>query len=81
MSAVLNAPAPSRDELLRRQVEEDFRREGVRVKKATYCLDRAESRTLVRISEKVGRNDPCPCGSGRKFKRCHYGHPFSGRFR
>ncbi|HZR50700.1 MAG TPA: SEC-C metal-binding domain-containing protein [Streptosporangiaceae bacterium] len=19
----------------------------------------------------VGRNDPCPCGSGRKFKRCH----------
>ena len=20
---------------------------------------------------KVGRNDPCPCGSGRKFKRCH----------
>ncbi|HEX6299112.1 MAG TPA: preprotein translocase subunit SecA [Acidimicrobiia bacterium] len=22
-------------------------------------------------SEKVGRNDPCPCGSGKKFKRCH----------
>ena len=21
--------------------------------------------------EKLGRNDPCPCGSGRKFKRCH----------
>ena len=21
--------------------------------------------------EKVGRNDPCPCGSGKKFKRCH----------
>jgi preprotein translocase subunit SecA len=21
--------------------------------------------------EKVGRNDPCPCGSGQKFKRCH----------
>lgn len=20
---------------------------------------------------KVGRNDPCPCGSGQKFKRCH----------
>ena len=24
-----------------------------------------------RESEKVGRNDPCPCGSGRKYKRCH----------
>ena len=23
---------------------------------------------------KVGRNDPCPCGSGKKFKRCHLGH-------
>ncbi|WP_448126815.1 SEC-C metal-binding domain-containing protein [Salinicola sp. NYA28a] len=21
----------------------------------------------------VGRNDPCPCGSGRKFKKCHAG--------
>lgn len=24
---------------------------------------------------KVGRNDPCPCGSGLKFKRCHGGAP------
>lgn len=22
---------------------------------------------------KVGRNDPCPCGSGKKYKNCHYG--------
>ena len=22
-------------------------------------------------AEKVGRNDPCPCGSGKKFKKCH----------
>src|SRR5664279_2446410 len=22
-------------------------------------------------SEAIGRNDPCPCGSGRKYKRCH----------
>jgi preprotein translocase subunit SecA len=27
--------------------------------------------TFVRDSEKVGRNDPCPCGSGKKFKKCH----------
>jgi len=24
-----------------------------------------------RVEEKVGRNDPCPCGSGRKYKNCH----------
>ena len=29
------------------------------------------SRTVtVRSGPKVGRNDPCPCGSGRKHKRC-----------
>jgi uncharacterized protein len=26
--------------------------------------------TYRRTTEKVGRNDPCPCGSGKKFKRC-----------
>ena len=25
----------------------------------------------VRVAEKVGRNDPCPCGSGKKYKQCH----------
>ena len=24
-----------------------------------------------RVEEKVGRNDPCPCGSGKKYKKCH----------
>ena len=26
---------------------------------------------VVREEKKVGRNDPCPCGSGKKFKKCH----------
>jgi preprotein translocase subunit SecA len=25
----------------------------------------------VRVGDKVGRNDPCPCGSGKKYKQCH----------
>ncbi|MEM9191542.1 MAG: YchJ family protein, partial [Myxococcota bacterium] len=25
----------------------------------------------VRAAPKVGRNDPCPCGSGKKYKKCH----------
>jgi len=25
----------------------------------------------VRVEEKIGRNDPCPCGSGKKYKQCH----------
>ena len=27
--------------------------------------------TVRREAPKVGRNDPCPCGSGKKFKQCH----------
>ncbi|MFM5213157.1 preprotein translocase subunit SecA [Aeromonas hydrophila] len=27
--------------------------------------------TFVRDEQKVGRNDPCPCGSGKKYKHCH----------
>ncbi|MGQ0699146.1 MAG: preprotein translocase subunit SecA [Panacagrimonas sp.] len=31
----------------------------------------ARPETFVRDTRKVGRNDPCPCGSGQKFKNCH----------
>jgi len=31
----------------------------------------AEAPKPVRAGAKVGRNDPCPCGSGKKYKRCH----------
>ncbi len=27
--------------------------------------------TITRAAPKVGRNDPCPCGSGKKYKACH----------
>jgi hypothetical protein len=42
---------------------------------ARACLPawRERSRTgttLTRDAEKVGRNDPCPCGSGKKYKKC-----------
>jgi len=30
-----------------------------------------EHRPFVRTGQKVGRNDPCPCGSGKKYKQCH----------
>ena len=33
--------------------------------------DEAEHKPFVRGGEKIGRNDPCPCGSGKKYKQCH----------
>jgi preprotein translocase subunit SecA len=32
---------------------------------------RPKQETVVRTQPKVGRNDPCPCGSGKKYKKCH----------
>jgi preprotein translocase subunit SecA len=32
---------------------------------------RPKQETVVRSQPKVGRNDPCPCGSGKKYKKCH----------
>ena len=31
----------------------------------------APAQPFIREGDKVGRNDPCPCGSGKKFKQCH----------
>ena len=36
-----------------------------------YDSGHVTPRTIVRTSPKVGRNEPCPCGSGKKYKLCH----------
>lgn len=43
-------------------------------RRAAQSAGRAEKQvveTIVREQPKVGRNDPCPCGSGKKYKKCH----------
>jgi uncharacterized protein len=36
-----------------------------------YWLDHAPKPPQRRVGDLPGRNDPCPCGSGKKFKKCH----------
>lgn len=38
---------------------------------ATQAASQPENATVRRTYPKVGRNDPCPCGSGKKYKYCH----------
>ncbi len=39
---------------------------------ASEAQDRSEKhQPFVRHGQKIGRNDPCPCGSGKKYKQCH----------
>jgi preprotein translocase subunit SecA len=35
------------------------------------AAEAVEKAPFVRSGEKIGRNDPCPCGSGKKYKQCH----------
>lgn len=59
-------------------IKEDVVRYILRVKVAQKLEERKtfashgeeEVKTPVRVGEKVGRNDPCPCGSGKKYKKC-----------
>ena len=30
-----------------------------------------QARQPIKVEKKVGRNEPCPCGSGKKYKKCH----------
>jgi preprotein translocase subunit SecA len=40
--------------------------------------ERPSQKTVVRDSPRVGRNDPCPCGSGKKYKKCHLDRELPG---
>lgn len=39
-------------------------------KKKVLYLEQKKSGTIRREGKKIGRNDPCPCGSGKKYKQC-----------
>ncbi len=63
------------------QVKEAQRRrqvENLRTSKSDFSQygsssgsDKNQKTEPVRVEKKVGRNDPCPCGSGKKYKNCH----------
>ncbi len=53
---------------LREERETD--KEPTMLQELLLGLDDDEESTFVRESPKVGRNDPCPCGSGKKYKKC-----------
>ncbi len=50
--------------------EEDVKREQKMKPTETSGGDGSEKNRPVKKGEKVGRNDPCPCGSGLKYKKC-----------
>ena len=55
--------------LLRAEVKQNIERKEVVKNKLTNDKDETTTKTQAK-SKKVGRNDPCPCGSGKKYKQC-----------
>ena len=55
------------------QIEKEFHRKKERELAAASRAGGGENSESAqrRTGEKVGRNDPCPCGSGKKYKKCH----------
>ena len=56
------------------EIEAAFQRKKKRELEQARMAGSGDLRTVqqvVRSGEKIGRNDPCPCGSGKKYKKCH----------
>ena len=57
--------------LLKAEIRQNIERKEVAKNKSTNeSDDTAKGRTIKKKDKKIGRNDPCPCGSGRKYKQC-----------
>lgn len=79
-------PAPNEDELRQAQEKaklaerqimskvnesRSYDNDGSAEREAGESVSRPEKQQPIRNEVKIGRNDPCPCGSGKKFKQCH----------
>lgn len=76
--------APENHELLQERLQKEYDRMCVYMRGGFYYKEHPDRRrssgmtkweseengTYVRNERKVGRNDPCPCGSGKKYKKC-----------
>jgi preprotein translocase subunit SecA len=70
---------PDEEEEMIRQYQRRKRREAQEMRMVGGDAGSEKPQQVIR-REKVGRNDPCPCGSGKKYKKCHgaAGPPPSG---
>jgi preprotein translocase subunit SecA len=69
-SAAARASEPQQLPAFAREMERKHQRQEKELKYQTGPAQ-AEAPKPVRAGAKVGRNDPCPCGSGKKYKKCH----------
>ena len=49
---------------------QEIKRQKVAKELSTNAPDKSVKKQPVRVAAKAGPNDPCPCGSGKKYKKC-----------
>src|SRR5579884_2103696 len=69
-SAAARAAEPEHLPAFAREMERKHQRQEKEMQLRAGAAQ-AEAPKPVRAGAKVGRNDPCPCGSGKKYKKCH----------
>jgi preprotein translocase subunit SecA len=83
VSTLMKGHIPTQDPDQVREAQRRRQVENLKTQKSDFSQygsgggggQQAEKRTEpVRVEKKVGRNDPCPCGSGKKYKNCHGMH-------
>ncbi len=57
--------------IMKAQIQNNLEREAVAVGQAVNPKEENTKKTPVKADKKVGRNELCPCGSGKKYKHCH----------
>ena len=57
--------------LLNAEIRQNIERQEVKNIKTNSSEERTKGQPKKNSQKKIGRNDPCPCGSGKKYKQCH----------
>ncbi|GAK41248.1 preprotein translocase subunit SecA [Paenibacillus sp. TCA20] len=57
--------------VMRAQIESNQERQAVVDEKQISTSGEPAEKRPVKVADQIGRNDPCPCGSGKKYKHCH----------
>jgi len=65
-------PLRDRDEAPQKTVRRSTDMSGMQTRRNDLSTNgEKKANTPIRVDKRIGRNDPCPCGSGKKFKNCH----------
>jgi len=72
LSTLFRIKLASQEDVDREAMEKRKKQQAeMRLSRGGQEAEQKQQQPIKRDGEKIGRNDPCPCGSGKKYKKCH----------